>query len=267
MLAYNNSIMSIHKDRELGIRTSPAFRATLTTIKDIGDFTVTDTVYLGLAFLWAFLETQRDRPRKQSFLVYFKSRICQGAEHLGLLETEKVPLFLQQALEGERVKTLAHGVTKLARRAVLLSYIAGIIDGEGSIYITKRPQRKEIGMRSPYYRAGVEVKNTDERMINFLLTHLGGHKSIQLRKTNRQRNVYTWALVDKRVGKVLKELYPYLVCKKEQADIVFRFRSSFHSYGTEKNALPTEIVSLREGYYQELKKLHGIYSGRANIDE
>src|SRR3990167_1375284 len=100
------------------------------------------------------------------------------------------------------------------------AYIAGIIDGEGCIYISKSKVRSEIGMKHAYYRVGVEVKNTDERMIDFLHKCLGGHKSLQKRQTTNNRQVYVWAAADKDAVVILRLLYEYLQCKKEQVDLI-----------------------------------------------
>ena len=143
------------------------------------------------------------------------------------------------------------------------AYIAGIIDGEGCIYISKSRIRKDIGMKHCHYRAGLDVKNTDKRMIEFLHTSLGGHKSIEKRRTHKDRIVYKWGVVGENAVDVLRVVYPYLQCKQDQSDVLFQLRQTFtNSHFTIKNEIPHWILQFREGCYKSLKELHFVFSGK-----
>ena len=80
------------------------------------------------------------------------------------------------------------------------AWLAGIIDGEGSIYI-RRSRKKETDNFT--YALSVRVGMT--------------HK--------RKKKIFLWTLDTRKAEKVLKEVYPYLVTKKEQATLALAFCS------------------------------------------
>src|SRR4051812_37412335 len=59
--------------------------------------------------------------------------------------------------------------------ATTLAYVAGLIDGEGSISIGV--SRDHPGRATPNYWLQVSVTNTDRTLIDWLLTSFGGHTS------------------------------------------------------------------------------------------
>lgn len=140
----------------------------------------------------------------------------------------------------------------------ILAYTAGIIDGEGCIGIQKQKICGE--MKSPHYRQFVEVKNTDERLIDFLCENFDGHKAIENRKTVNHKIVYKWYADSNRATEFLKMIYPYLVMKKEQVDVVMELRTTFgHGFHRE---VPKAILDFRKACYEKLRYIHGQYSSK-----
>ena len=67
-----------------------------------------------------------------------------------------------------------------------IAYLAGIIDGEGSIYIGNF-SCNEI-TKLPYYQTNMQVTNTDQKLIDWLHNTFGGLINSKCReKTNRPR--------------------------------------------------------------------------------
>jgi hypothetical protein len=100
-------------------------------------------------------------------------------------------------------------------------YLAGIVDGEGCLIIS----RSNRGSYMNYY-GRIHVKNTDYRLIQWLLDNFGGnvHESIPT-DPKRHAIAYSWYFSgdahDKEV--LLLALMPYLIVKKEQAKVLIEF--------------------------------------------
>lgn len=103
-------------------------------------------------------------------------------------------------------------------------YTAGILDGEGciSIYIAKRWDKRQ----SKYvYRPVLEISiyQADERLIKWLVFHYGG-KSYEHTMKNSSRPGWQWtAPRGKAREDFLLEILPYLLMKKEQAQLALDY--------------------------------------------
>ncbi|MGL4449699.1 MAG: LAGLIDADG family homing endonuclease [Sarcina sp.] len=99
------------------------------------------------------------------------------------------------------------------------AYIAGIIDGEGSILLTKLSQNTH---RAPV----VSVPSTTIELLEYLKKTIGFGKII--RKTNynkaKHKDCYTYILERNGAIELLKEISPYLIIKskKKRADLILR---------------------------------------------
>lgn len=100
------------------------------------------------------------------------------------------------------------------------AYIAGIFDGEGC-----------IGIYSYSYRCFIQlsVSNTNEKLIDFLFSKLTGN--ISKEKTPKKdgwKKECKWKSGYFQAYEILKILQPYLILKKEQADICIDFYKKRH---------------------------------------
>ena len=104
------------------------------------------------------------------------------------------------------------------------AYLAGIIDGEGSVYIAKHKEYSGRGL--PYsYSTRVSVGNTDERLINWIQkTVKTGNIHFVQETRNNWKDHWHWLLADKNITPFLEQILPFLIIKKEQALILLRFR-------------------------------------------
>ena len=106
-----------------------------------------------------------------------------------------------------------------------LAYTAGIIDGEGCIYISKR--------KSKYNRQGyrlqlcVKIASTDEWLCQWLKFAWGGAVRLRVTHTKENKNwsdVWDWTLQTKQAVNMLKLISPYLNLKKPQAELAIKFQ-------------------------------------------
>ena len=146
---------------------------------------------------------------------------------------------------------------------VVMSYIAGIFDGEAYIGVTRQKAAKSGGKRrNDFYSLMIQVKATDKRMTDYLLEHVGGYYRTENRRTINGKLVHNWAIDGDRASSLLLAIRPYLVCKRDQADIGIRFRGSFGPIYC-KSGTPRSVVEFRHECYERLKEIHGQHSGKA----
>lgn len=125
------------------------------------------------------------------------------------------------------------------------AYIAGIIDGEGSILLTK--------LSSNTHRAPVvSVPSTTIELLDYLKETIR-HGKIT-RKTNynkeKHRDCYTYILEGNSAIELLKEISPYLIIesKKKRADLILRKYKAL----TPRNGRYTEEMLIeKELFYKE----------------
>lgn len=145
---------------------------------------------------------------------------------------------------------------------VTSAYLAGIIDGEGSIYIGAYSRNKTTGV--PHYQTNIEVTNTSEALIDWLVENIGGRKfsytAAQMAK-NCRKQVFRWTAQGESVLHICYYIKPYLIIKKKQCEIMIDMRLTFAHTGIAKNrfgsrGVPAEIQEQRHKYWQEIKALH-----------
>jgi hypothetical protein len=99
-------------------------------------------------------------------------------------------------------------------------YLAGIIDGEGSLMIS----RSDRGNYMNYY-GRIHVKNTNYKLIQWLLDNFGGNVHENPPKTKKHKIAYSWYFSGDAKDKetLLLGIIPYLIVKKEQAKHLITF--------------------------------------------
>jgi hypothetical protein len=143
-----------------------------------------------------------------------------------------------------------------------IAYLAGIIDGEGSIYIGNFSCNKKTG--SLYYQTNMEVTNTDEDLIKWLLLNIGGRSNKYTQKQlpkNSRRDVYRWIVSGELLTHLCHLLLPYLVIKKRQCEIMINMRKTFERSGAHKGMqgtqpLDIQVLEERKKYFDEMRSLH-----------
>jgi hypothetical protein len=145
------------------------------------------------------------------------------------------------------------------REAVLVGYLAGIIDGEGSISLKKVKPNAKRKTKNPTYEGAITLGMVEKRIIELFVERYGGTYRIE-RVPNRQP-IYRYAKVGtKGVLPILEELAPYLIEKRERAEVLMEY---YKSINTERNRVNGKVVqmtdeelSLREDFYQKMKELN-----------
>jgi len=143
-----------------------------------------------------------------------------------------------------------------------LAYLAGIIDGEGSIYIGNFSSNPKTG--TLHYQTNMEVTNTDENLIKWLQENFGGRVNKYTHKqtpTNSRRPVFRWIASGELLTHLCDVLLPYLVIKIKQCEIMITMRKTFSGTGAVKGKsgcqpVTSEILELRKSLFDQMRALH-----------
>jgi hypothetical protein len=135
-----------------------------------------------------------------------------------------------------------------------LAYLAGIIDGEGSIMLWKSnidPKRRgQFNLR-------VNVSSTDKCLMEWLFNNFGGHfyeMNAPSRKAKPHwKQQYIWEVSRPHMLNFLKSIYDFLVIKKERCKIAIEFRETFAK--RERN-LTEDTFNIRFKLYEQIKHLN-----------
>ena len=130
------------------------------------------------------------------------------------------------------------------------AYMAGMIDGDGCI---QAASRKDGDCQ---YRVEIHVIQKDLRIIDFLYGHFEGSVGVVSRKhTSGIKHYFRWMISGPRVIEILKGCLPYLVLKKEQAELGIKLQSIILPRG-KRIKLSQEIIEQRNEYGKRIKLLN-----------
>jgi hypothetical protein len=143
-----------------------------------------------------------------------------------------------------------------------ISYLAGIIDGEGSIYIGNFSHNPKTGM--PYYQTNMEVTNTDEGLIIWLMESIGGRRTTYTAAQtpkNSRRTVYRWMVSGELLTHLCHLLLPYLIIKKRQCEIMIEMRKTFESSNFIRGQFGSTFadentLNIRKKLFDKMRSLH-----------
>ena len=144
-------------------------------------------------------------------------------------------------------------------QAVQIAYIAGIIDGEGTIRInkiaTKRLFEKTRAV-NPVYQPHLSLGMVDKRVPERLCKVLGGNMRYERPPMGKnRRGIWRWEQTGRyNVIRTLKALYPYFIVKKEQAIVLLDLCENWEIPSNRKRRTSPEEVQRREELYQKIKK-------------
>ena len=95
------------------------------------------------------------------------------------------------------------------------AYLAGIVDGEGSIILKTQMTKSKNGKRYPCRKLELRVGNTSIELLEWI-KQFGGHYYYEKTKDG-QKPRYQWCITTRGAAEILEEILPYLIIKKEKA--------------------------------------------------
>mgnify|MGYP006407285357 CR=1 FL=1 len=105
------------------------------------------------------------------------------------------------------------------------SYVAGIIDGEGSIEFTRRQRIRHERKGKPVHNVinvRLEVPQVDGRLIDYLMeiTQEGSRDIKRYPNNDKWQDQHRWRVGYRGVYRILKQVNKYLIVKKEKSQLV-----------------------------------------------
>lgn len=128
------------------------------------------------------------------------------------------------------------------------AYAAGLIDGEGCIFVRKFNTRGTIS-----YSLRVQVKMVDKIGLDFLSLVYGGTVG-QYTTTAGGRLCYEWGLSGEKAKDFLLKIKPYTLVKRGQLELALAFPQGRqgHKYGPTPGNAETKII--QEEFFLKLKE-------------
>jgi hypothetical protein len=143
-------------------------------------------------------------------------------------------------------------------RPVDLAYMAGVVDGEGCFFLCKLPKKEGDGYKTEHYRGLLKIDNTDIRLLDWIDKVFSGTSSARCRSTSSrkfEREIFTWTATGDRLLDLCEQILPYLVIKKEQCEIMIKFRKTYTTQ-LGSNKLSPESISIRQKCLESIRKLN-----------
>jgi len=131
---------------------------------------------------------------------------------------------------------------------VKLAYLAGIVDGEGCLYIGQA-NRKYNGEISKHHRGLLKIDSTDKILIEWLTTNFEGVNSAQTRWTSKkayERFIYSWVATGDKLLELCHSILPYLVIKKRHCENMIKFRQTFTNKIGQHTKPTEDAINIRE---------------------
>jgi len=133
-----------------------------------------------------------------------------------------------------------------------LAYIAGLVDGEGSIHATRKEKK---GTYYPF----LCITMTHKPVIEWLATKVANRAyycAVPKEHQERRKPAYSFRLQGRRAQLLCKRIMPFLRVKAEHAKVLLRWPCEARC-GSGIKIEQTEFASIRENLAAELRKLNG----------
>lgn len=134
-----------------------------------------------------------------------------------------------------------------------LAYLAGIIDGEGSLLLWMNKSSKDRGQ----FNLRVNVTSTDKCLVDWIFENFGG-SIYECNSPSRQcqpnwKKQYVWQVNRPEMLQFLNDIYPFLIIKKDRCRIAIKFRETFENG---KRNVSQETFNIRLNCFNQMKHLN-----------
>ncbi len=122
-----------------------------------------------------------------------------------------------------------------------LAYLAGLFDGEGSIFITKKVK----GLSVPRHCLIVDLAMCNEYIPNLLKFNFGGSVHVRIAKDENHRMSWQWRATTREALHFIEIILPYLRLKRNEAELGIAFQKSLHPMngkGSKKEVSEQELA-------------------------
>lgn len=151
-----------------------------------------------------------------------------------------------------------------------MSYLAGIIDGEGYIGINKRMPSLANRMTVPRYDPRIAVTMCECEAVKLLCNTFGASLGQRPGRSNNARGSWSFDITNHRAAKVATIITPFLLIKKKQAQLIIELdllRQQSRSYrdrvvsiqqfkGGPKKGSNYKVLGVNKNYVQKCEQYY-----------
>lgn len=146
----------------------------------------------------------------------------------------------------------------------LVIWAAGFVDGEGCVNISRGIARD----RWVTYQMCFIVAQRTREPLDILMSLFGG----RIRTAGKPEHVhYEWRLNSQKAMEALKELLPYLIVKRQIAELAIRFQEQLNAWRKKYGMkYPEEAKAVRDVMFLEARRLnlrHGVNPEAPSYEE
>ena len=168
----------------------------------------------------------------------------------------RVKCMNRRGPEGRR--NLSNGAPSPGQTSLSPKYVAGFIDAEGSIMITRT---RVADCRTPQYRPRVAVANTQREVLEAIQHQFEGIIADQPARRAAWKGAYQLVWTGGMIALLLQRVGSHLRVKAGQARILNEFMQHRQTTKQGRNgrgfaALPPNVVAFREGLRSEIRDLN-----------
>ena len=163
-------------------------------------------------------------------------------------------LYAARNIAARRAKEREAKAVRITHTVAERAYLAGIVDGEGSIQVRLRGVKGGTALRPGQFTLVVQVVNTSKPLIDWLVATWGG--AVGFSPENREENrkgKYTWTIAANNALALLDEIMEFMVIKRRQCVLGRRFQRWAQGAGRPRTE---KIERLHLRFYSEMKKLN-----------
>ncbi len=161
--------------------------------------------------------------------------------------TQEILKFPDLIIEGKKyVKTPS---PNYYADEIELSYLAGIIDGEGTILIVKQSQSTK---KNPSFCLALSFCSTDKCLCDWVRDRFGGSIVHSRQKNDKWKDAYRWQIRSNNALKILLDILPFLIIKKIQADYAICFQKERRKPGIK--GITQEEIKKYEWYKKRISE-------------
>jgi hypothetical protein len=143
-------------------------------------------------------------------------------------------------------------------------WLAGFVDGEGCIYISKSKSANNCGYQ---YSLRLEIAQSNKKLLDMIKDRICAGSNVWNKSrekyyidyygnSHHHNKAYGLKITANKALKVLEKIYPYLQIKRKQAKLGMMFQKTTRrkKFGRHKKA-PKEYFDIQEIYLQKIKAL------------
>ena len=126
------------------------------------------------------------------------------------------------------------------------AYLAGIVDGEGTVTLSKHHKNETPTPR-------VIVANTNLELLRWIKARVGGVITSKRKYKICHRDSYAWAVCQNRAICFLNDIKQFLIIKKKQADLITR---DYKKVTNRAGRYTPEMLSKKYQLVNKIRKLN-----------